>query len=94
MKRQEAILLLAACKPLADRLAALGVNIELTDVDRAALAGFSWVWRYNDGWWLEESDVRWQAGLQRSDIGALSFVAALLSDQRMHRQHEESEPLN
>lgn len=82
MKRIEAIVLLAACKPLAERLAAQGVNIELTDADRAALAGFNQVWDYNEGYWLSDSDdVHRQAGLRRSDIGTLSFVAAMQSSE-------------
>ena len=76
MKRIEAMALLAACKLLADRLAAQGVNIELTNADRAALAGFNQVWSYHEGWWLDDPNIHRQAGLRRSDIGALSFVAA------------------
>lgn len=94
MKRIEAIVLLAACKPLANRLATLGVNIELTDADRAALAGFKQVWLYDEGWWLGDGDIHRQAGLQRSDIGALNFVATRKADERMRRQHEEGEPLD
>lgn len=74
MKRIEAINLLAACKPLADRLASQGVSIELTDADRAALIGFNKVWLYNEGWWLDDPDIHRQAGLGHSYIGTLSFV--------------------
>ena len=76
MKRIEAIMLLAACKPLADRLAAQGVNIELTDADRAALAGFNQVWSYDEGWWLGDHDIHRATGLQRSDIATLTFMLA------------------
>lgn len=68
MERIEAIALLAGCVSLANRLAALGVNIELTQEDRATLAGFNKVWLYEDGYWLEENIHR-EAGLNRSDIG-------------------------
>lgn len=78
MKREEAIVLLAICKPLADRLAAQGVNIELTDAERSALTGYKRVWSYNDGWWLDDPNVHRQAGLQRSDIGALTFMLTRL----------------
>lgn len=94
MKRIEAIALLAACKPLADRLAAQGVNIELNDADRSALAGFNQVWQYNEGYLLSDSDnVHRQAGLSRSDIGALNFVAVMQAQDEMLRQHLKGEPL-
>lgn len=94
MKRIEAMALLAACKPLADRLAGQGVNIELTDADRAALTGFKRVWSYDEGWWLDDPDIHRQAGLGRSDIGALSFIAARKADLQIRRQHNEGETLD
>lgn len=93
MKKAEAILLLAACKPLADRLAAQGVNIQLTSQEQAALAGFNKVWNYNEGWWLSDTDdIHRHAGLLRSDIGALSFISAMQAQAKILRQHEEGEP--
>ncbi len=94
MKRIEAIARLSGCKPLADRLAALGVNIELTEQDRAALAGFNQVWLYEDGWWLEDPDIHRQAGLGQADINALVFMAAKLQADNMRRQHASREQLD
>lgn len=94
MKRIEAIALLAGCVPLADRLASIDVNIELTEQDRAALAGFNQVWLYEDGWWLDDSDIHRQAGLSRSDIGALSFILARETSNKMQRQHASGEQLD
>ena len=94
MKRIEAIALLAGCVPLAERLAAQGVNIELTEQDRAALAGFHQVWLYEDGWWLDDPDIHRQAGLGRSDIGALSFMLARETSKKIQRQHESGEQLD
>lgn len=94
MKRIEAITLLAGCVPLADRLAAQGVNIPLTEADRAALEGFNQVWLYEDGWWLDDPDIHRQAGLQRSDIATLNFMLARVQADDMRRQHEEGEQLD
>jgi hypothetical protein len=94
MKRIEAIALLAGCVPLADRLAAQGVNIQLTDADRTALAGFNQVWLYEDGWWLDDSDIHRQAGLDRSDIGALNFMLARETSKKIQRQHKSGEQLD
>ncbi len=91
VKRIEAIALLVACVPLADRLAAMGVNIELTEQDRTALAGFNKVWLAD---WLDDPDIHRQAGLSRSDIGSLNFVAAMQTEKEMRRQHESGEPLD
>lgn len=57
MKRIEAIALLAGCVPLANRLAALGVNIPLDQADLAALEGFHQVWQYEEGWWLDDPGI-------------------------------------
>ena len=83
MTKQEATLLLAGCKQLADRLAILGVNMELDAVDRAALAWFEKVYNYDEGWWLDENEVRWAAGLSRSDIATLTFMLTKLDDNRL-----------
>ncbi len=88
MKRIEAITLLAGCVPLADRLAAMGVNIELTDAERAALANFNQV-ALDD--WLDDPDIHRQAGLGRADINALGFMAAQAMAEEMRRQHESGE---
>jgi hypothetical protein len=93
LKRIEAIARLAACIPLAQRLAYQGVNIELTEADRAALEGFHEVWLYEDGWWLDDNDIHRQAGLGRDDIGALTFMLARVQAEEMRRQHESGEQL-
>jgi hypothetical protein len=94
LKRIEAIARLSACIPLAQRLAYQGINIELTEADRAALEGFNQVWQYNEGWWLDDNDVHRQAGLGRDDIGALTFMLARLQADNMRRQHEAGEQLD
>jgi hypothetical protein len=71
VKRIDAVALLAACVPLANRLAVQGVNIELTE---AALVGFRRVWSYDEGFWLDDPDIHRQAGLGREDIAALTFM--------------------
>jgi hypothetical protein len=93
LSKSEAIALLAACAPPAGKLAALGVNIELTQEDRAALAGFNQVWLYEDGWWLDDPDIHRQAGLSQSVIGALSFMAAMQTTKNI-RQHESGEHID
>lgn len=90
MKRAEAIALLTACVPLADRLAALGINIELTAEYRLALAGFNKVWLAD---WLDDPDIHRQAGLGRADIGALSFMVTRDQTDKMRQQHENGESL-
>jgi hypothetical protein len=92
MKRAEAVALLVGCIPLANRRAAQGVNIVLTDEKKAAIAGFNKVWRYMEGYWLEDNIHR-EGGLNRSDIEAISFIAAMQAQAEMLRQHEAGEPL-
>ena len=41
MNRLKGVALLAACKPLANRLANAGIDIELTQEDLAALVGYN-----------------------------------------------------
>lgn len=94
MKRIEAIALLAACLPLANRLVAQGVNIPLDQADLAALEGFNQVYLYEDGWWLDDPDIHRQAGLGRDDIGALTFMLAKVQAESMRRQHESGEQLD
>lgn len=94
MERNEAIALLAACKPLADRLAAQGVNIKLTNVDRIALDGFKRIWNYKGGFWLDDPETYRQAGLQKSDIHILTFMLDWVQIENMGRQHEGGEQLD
>ena len=93
MERLEAIALLTACRPLADRLAAEGVDLQLTPDDLFNLRGFNEVWLYNDGNWLDDPVVRRQSGLSRSDIAMLHFIAGMQAREKMRRLHEAGEPL-
>jgi hypothetical protein len=93
VRRIEAIVLLAV-STLANRLAAQGVDIELTAADRAALEGFNQVWLYEDGWWLGDPDIHRQAGLGRDDIGALTFMLSRVQDEKMRWQHASGEQLD
>ena len=78
MKRAEIIAMLAACKPLADRLAAQGIYIELTDADRAILAKFNQL-ALED--WLDDPSIAKAAGLHQFDINMLGFEAARAMEQ-------------
>jgi hypothetical protein len=73
MGRSEAILLLGFCIILARRVAAEGVNIELSEEDRENLAGFNRVYKAG---WLDDPDFHRQAGLGRSDITNLGYLAS------------------
>lgn len=88
MTRTEAISLLAACVPLANRLTALGVDIPLTSKDRTALAGFNQVWFAE---WLDDPDIHRQAGLSSNDIWVLNFVVTQVQGEKMRRQHASGE---
>lgn len=88
MKRPEVIAFLSACKPLADRLAAQGIYIELTDADRAILAKFNQL-ALED--WLDDPDIARLAGLHQLDINMLGFEAARAMTEAMRRQNESGE---
>jgi hypothetical protein len=96
VKRIEAIALLAGCVPLANRLGgrvSVG-QLNLTDADQIAIAGFHKVMLYENGLWLAESEVCQEAGLKPRDIGALEFVWATLTVKRIRSQHESGEQLD
>lgn len=91
MKRAEAIIMLAVCKPLADRLAEHGVYIELTDVDRGVLANFVLV-ALDD--WLDNPAIAEEAGLHPADVIMLRLMASRVRDEKMQRQHKGGEQLD
>jgi hypothetical protein len=79
MTKSEAITTLAACAPLAQlaqRLAAQGVNIELTEQDRAALGRFRVIW-WDDWDFLEDPNVPLEAGLTPVLLNLLNAKANL-----------------
>ncbi len=73
MKIDVARTILVACRPLASKLAAQGVDIELTNYDHEALRHFNMVVNSDR---LRDSDIYRQAGLGRADIANLSYRAA------------------
>ncbi len=91
MTRNEAITILAWCIPLAAKLDAQGVDIELTTEDRASLAGFKRVWITG---WLDDSDIYRQAELTHSDIAKLTYMAAQVQAEEMRRQHASGEQVD
>lgn len=79
MSQIEAISLLAACKPLCEKLVALGVNwedsitFELEKPDVSTLWGFYRVSKAGFGY---NDSVRRAAGLNCEEIAILNFVLA------------------
>jgi hypothetical protein len=84
MKKTEVIAILTACRPLADRLAAQGIYIKLTDADRAILANFNLI-ALDD--WLNDPDIYKAAGLHQLDINTLGFEAARVLGKNKRRKH-------
>ena len=91
MNRNKAIELLAACKPLTDRMSVQGVNLVFTELDRTILAGFNRVYL---GGWLNldnESKVYEIAGLSYSDIRILNFMAVKEQLAKFQNQYAKGE---
>ncbi len=91
MKRIEAIALLVEYLPLAYRLAAQGVDIELTDKERGVLAGFIRIWQTA---LLSDPDIQREAGLDSHNMANLSYMAAQVQAEEMRRQHVSGEQVD
>jgi hypothetical protein len=86
MTRNEAVTLLAACKPLADRLSAQDMNICLkTQRDRDAMKGFNQLWSAD---LLDDVDIYQQAGLSKKDITNLKYFLFQCEARDMQCQYE------
>lgn len=83
--RKAAIALLSACQPLALRLIAEGINLEISEEEHLALLGFKKVWLagYLDG----SSHIYREAGLSRADVAALNRLLARSESENMKQQH-------
>lgn len=78
MTENEAIYLLAACRPLAAKLAAEGFDYKLTPEERATLDGYR---RVREAGLANLDRVRRQAGLFQFDLVMLSTTLASLEPQ-------------
>jgi hypothetical protein len=83
--RETAIALLISCQPLALRLTAEGLNLEITEEEHLVLLGFKKVWLagYLDG----SSHIYREAGLSRTDLAALNRLLARSEGESMRQQH-------
>jgi hypothetical protein len=84
-RRQAAITLLTGCQPLALRLSAEGLNLEISEEEHQVLLGFKKVWLagYMDG----SSHIYREAGLSRADLAALSRLLSRCEGENMRQQH-------